>query len=128
MNLLIDTNAFLWFAWDDPRLSVTARAYIEDPANRIWVSIASCWEIAIKAGTGKLKLGAPAEVFIPRELSRNSLELLDITLAHAVAVETLPLHHRDPFDRMLVVQASIEALTLVSIDTAFDPYGTSRIW
>jgi PIN domain nuclease of toxin-antitoxin system len=109
-------------------LSATARAAIEDPANRKWVSVASCWEIAIKAVNGKLILGAPADVFLNRELARNNFDLLPITLRHATAVETLPQHHKDPFDRLLVVQAQIEGVPIVSVDAAFDPYGVTRIW
>jgi PIN domain nuclease of toxin-antitoxin system len=100
MTLLLDTHAFLWFVWDDPQLSAIAKALIEDPANRKRVSVASCWEIAIKVGNGKLRLDAPSAVFIPRELANNGFELLEITLAHATAVETMRQHHKDPFDRL----------------------------
>jgi PIN domain nuclease of toxin-antitoxin system len=128
VKLLLDTHAFLWFVWDDPQLSATAKALIEDPANRKLVSMASCWEIAIKAGNRKLTLGTPADVFLPRELARNGFELLDITLAHASAVETLPQHHKDPFDRLLIAQVRIENLSIVSVDVDFDPYGVTRLW
>ncbi len=128
MTLLLDTHAFLWFVWDDPQLSATAKAAIEDPSNRKLVSVASCWEIAIKAGSGKLTLDAPAAVFIPRELARNAFDLLEITLVHATAVESLPQHHKDPFDRLLIAQAQIEGIPIVSVDTAFDAYGIRRIW
>ena len=128
MKLLLDTHAFLWFVWDDPQLSATAKAAIRDPSNRKLVSVASAWEIAIKAGLGKLTLGAPASVLVPRELARNGFHLLDISLTHATAVETLPQHHRDPFDRLLIVQAQLEGASIVSIDAAFDAYGITRIW
>jgi PIN domain nuclease of toxin-antitoxin system len=128
VTLLLDTHAFLWFVWADPQLSMTAKAHIEDPANRKLVSIASCWEIAIKAGIGKLTLGSPAGAFIPRELTSNGSELLDITLAHATAVETLPQHHKDPFDRLLIAESQIEAIAIVSVDVIFDAYRISRIW
>jgi PIN domain nuclease of toxin-antitoxin system len=128
VTLLLDSHALLWFVWDDPLLSITAKAAIEDPANRKLVSVASCWEIAIKAGTGKLTLGASVDVFLSRELTRNSFDLLDITLAHATAVESLPQHHKDPFDRLLIVQAQIEGMPIVSVDATFDPYGVTRIW
>lgn len=128
MTLLLDTHAVLWFVWDDPQLSATAKAAIEDPANRKLLSVASCWEIAIKAGIGKLTLDAPAALFIPRELGRNGFDLLPISLPHATAVETLPQHHKDPFDRLLIAQAQIEAIPIVSVDAAFDPYGVTRIW
>jgi PIN domain nuclease of toxin-antitoxin system len=128
VRVLLDTHALLWFVWDDPQLSATAKAAIEEPANQKLVSVASCWEIAIKTGNGKLMLDAPAAVFLPRELARNGFELLEISLAHVTAVETLPQHHKDPFDRLLIVQAQIESIPLVSVDVAFDPYGLTRIW
>lgn len=128
MTVLIDTHALLWFLRDDPQLSVAAKRTIEDPSNRKLVSIASCWEIAIKAGLGKLRLGETASTLLARELPKNSFEVLGITLHHATAVETLPRHHRDPFDRMLVVQSSIERIDIVSADVIFDSYGVTRIW
>ena len=128
MTLLLDTHAFLWFVWNDPQLSVAAKALIETPGNRKLLSVASCWEIAIKVGNGKLMLDVPAAVFIPRELSNNKFELLEIKLAHATAVETLPPHHKDPFDRLLIAQARNEGFPLVSVDTALDPYGVTRLW
>src|SRR5262245_3973466 len=102
MNLLLDTNASLWFCRDHPALSKAARVFMEDPANRKLVSLASCWEVAIKAGLGKLALGEPSNTYIPNALARTGFELLPIALAHTTAVESLPLHHRDPFDRLLV--------------------------
>jgi PIN domain nuclease of toxin-antitoxin system len=128
VTLLLDTHTLLWFLADDPQLSATAKAAIEDPANRKFVSIASCWEIAIKAGLGKLRLGESAEALLSREMARNNFDILPISLAHATAVETLPLHHKDPFDRLLVVQAQIEQVPLVSVDAVFDQYGVTRVW
>jgi PIN domain nuclease of toxin-antitoxin system len=128
VNLLVDTHSMLWFFWDDPQLSATAKALIEDPANRKVVSIASCWEIAIKAGLNKLQLGEPASGFLNREITRNNFEILPIGLNHATAVETLPLHHRDPFDRLLVVQSQIEQVPIVSADAIFDQYLVTRWW
>ena len=110
MNLLLDSHTFLWFVWDDPNLSPTAKARIEDPANQKFVSVATCWEIAIKAGLKKLALGEPATTFLPRELATNGFGLLGIELTHATFVESLPPHHKDPFDRLLVAQAMIEKL------------------
>jgi PIN domain nuclease of toxin-antitoxin system len=128
VTVLLDSNAFLWFIWADPRLSATAKSIIEDPANRKLFSVASVWEISIKVGIGKLTLGAPAAAFIPREMNRNGMEQLDISLPHATAVEFLPQHHRDPFDRLLVAQAQIEGIPIVSSDLIFDAYGVTRIW
>lgn len=92
------------------------------------MSVASCWEIAIKAGLKKLDLGEPASTFLPREIYANLFGLLGIELTHVTYVETLPLHHRDPFDRLLAAQAIIENLPLVSADAIFDQYGIRRIW
>jgi PIN domain nuclease of toxin-antitoxin system len=126
--LLIDSHALLWFVWDDPNLTPTAKALIADPANQKLVSVATCWEIAIKVGLKRLNLGEPATTFLPRELAANKFDLLGIELAHATFVETLPPHHKDPFDRILVAQAIIENLPLVSADAAFDRYGVTRLW
>src|SRR5204862_479442 len=118
----------LWFLDDDPLLVPNAKALIEDPANRKLVSMASCWEIAIKAGLKKLDLGEPATTFLPRELAANKFDLLAIELPHATFVESLPTHHKDPFDRMLVAQALIDKLPVVSADAIFDQYGVTRLW
>lgn len=128
MNLLLDTQVILWFFWDDPQLGHRARTVITEARNRKLVSVASCWEIAIKAGLGKLHLGEPAHAFLTRELARNNFELLAISLEHATAVEKLPAHHRDPFDRLLVAQAISERLPIVSADEALDAYEIERIW
>jgi len=128
MDLLLDTHTMLWFFWDDPQLSATAKALIEDPANRKLVSIASCWEMAIKAGTGKLKLQDSSWGLLKREVLRNNFEYLQITLEHATHVEILPLHHRDPFDRLLVAQAVWDKIPIVSVDTIFDKYLITRLW
>jgi PIN domain nuclease of toxin-antitoxin system len=127
-DLLLDTHALLWFFWDDPQLSGRAKALIEDAENRKLVSIASCWEIAIKAGLGKLDLGESSRSFLSREISRNNFDLLPIGLDHATMVEGLDSHHHDPFDRLLIAQATVEKLTLVSVDSVFDRYGVSRLW
>jgi PIN domain nuclease of toxin-antitoxin system len=126
--VLLDTHTLLWFFSDDAALSVSAKSTILDPANRKLVSIASCWEIAIKAGLGKLNLTEPSSVLLARELNRNHFDLLNIELSHATHVEVLPMHHRDPFDRLLVSQSLIEKLPIVSIDVQLDAYGISRIW
>jgi len=109
-------------------LTATARAVIEDPSNRKLVSLASCWETSIKVGLGKLTLGEPAATYFPNALSRTGFERLDITLAHVTAVEFLPQHHKDPFDRLLIAQSQLEGLPIVSADPAFDPYGVTRLW
>jgi PIN domain nuclease of toxin-antitoxin system len=128
MTLLLDTHAFLWFCQDDPQLSATAKAVIEDPANRKLLSVACCWEIAIKAGLGKLTLGEPSATYIAGAITRTGFEIFPITLPHATGVESLPLHHRDPFDRLLVAQALAETVPIVSRDAGLDPYGVRRVW
>ena len=128
MTLLLDTHTFLWFCQDDPALSATAKALIEDPANRKLVNVASCWEIAIKTGLGKLQLGATSRAFVNKEIARNNFELLAITLDHATLVEALAPHHKDPFDRLLIAQAKAEQAWLVSIDSQFEPYPVPVIW
>ncbi len=127
-DLLLDTHAVLWFFWDDPLLSSTAKVAIENADNRKLVSIASCWEIAIKTGLKKLHLGAPSRSFLQQELSRNNFELLAITFDDATMVETLEPHHRDPFDRLLVAQATAQRLPIVSADPIFERYGVARVW
>lgn len=127
MKLLLDTHVFLWFIMGSPNLSVEARTLIEDENNRKFISVASLWEIAIKSSIGKLTLSAPFDQLIPQQLSLNGFELLPIELAHLAAVATLPFHHRDPFDRLLVAQAMVEKMPIVSIDSAFEAYNVSRL-
>ena len=128
MNLLLDTHAFLWWIADDEQLSVAAREAISDPDNEILVSAASAWEIAIKVGLGRLKLPAPAKRFVPRQLQRNGFVSLPIQLEHALAVEDLPKHHKDPFDRLLVAQSRVDKLTLVTNDPLIQRYNIQTLW
>jgi PIN domain nuclease of toxin-antitoxin system len=128
MKLLLDTHAFLWFIDGNPLLSDVARGQIEDPTNARYLSIASLWEIAIKLSIGKLSISQPYGTFIPAQLALNNIRLLGITFANTELIATLPLHHRDPFDRLLVVQALQEGLALISADPAFDAYGILRVW
>jgi len=125
---LLDTHTMIWFFQDDPRLSSTAKAFVEDPVNRKLVSIATCWEIAIKFGRGKLTLGEPTRPYLDRAIALNHFELLPISLDHVTAVEGLPPHHKDPFDRLLIAQAMVEGLPILSADAAFDAYPVRRIW
>ena len=127
-DLLLDTHAMLWFFWDDPLLSPTAKISIENPDNRKLVSIASCWETAIKAGLNKLQLGSPSRSFLSEQIAKNNFELLAITFDHTTMVESLAPHHKDPFDRLLVAQAMIEGIPIVSVDPIFDQYGITRLW
>lgn len=128
MTILLDTHTVLWFWWDDPQLSATAKALILDPANRKLVSPASPWEVAIKVSLKKLNIGGPYLGFFPQQMARTNFDFLDMTDEHMAAVAALPFHHRDPFDRMIVAQAMTENIPVVSVDVAFDPYGVTRLW
>ena len=127
MKLLLDTHAFLWFIADNPRLSAEAKALLESDVELL-ISAASLWEIAIKTSIGKLTLTQSYEVFIPQQLEQNSIEILPVKLEHLVVVSTLPFHHRDPFDRLLIAQAMVEKMPIVGIDKAFDAYSVTRLW
>ncbi len=128
MALLLDTHAFLWFVNDDPRLSSVAAERIAEPKERVVVSVVSAWEITIKMGLGKLAVNRPLRQFWRENLALNAFEPLEITIDHVLAVEDLPPHHRDPFDRLLIAQARTEDLDLVSADGIFDAYGVPRVW
>lgn len=128
MRLLLDTHAFFWWIGDDPALSRKARSTIAEPENECLLSVVSCWEIAVKASLGKLRLPAPVGRFIPEQLAANAFGLQDILLRHAARVADLPFHHRDPFDRFLAAQALEENLAIVSADRVFSRYGVIRIW
>src|SRR5262245_41621192 len=128
MTLLVDTQAFLWFCQGDPSLSAKAKSLIEDATNCKLLSVASCWEIAIKAGLGKLRLGEPSGSYIPAALERTGFDLIPISVTRAAGVENLPLHHRDPFDRLLVAQVIAENVSIVSAHSVFDAYSIKRLW
>ena len=128
MILLLDTHTVLWFWWDDPQLSPRARALICDPTNRKLVSVATPWEVAIKVSLNKLDIGGPYPGFSPQHMARTYFEWLHTTDAHLSAVVALTYHHRDPFDRLLIAQAQVEKIPLVSADVIFDAYNVNRIW
>lgn len=128
MKLLLDTHAFLWWITDDSRCSTIARQSIAVAHNEVLVSVASAWEIAIKARLGRLQLPPDLGRFVVRQLDVNGFKTLPIRLAHALEVYRLDDHHRDPFDRMLVAQCRVEGATLVSADRLLDRYGIERRW
>jgi len=128
VRLLLDTHAFLWFVLDNPQLSSAARALISDPANDVLVSPASYWEIAIKVRLHKLDLHASYEDFMTRGIEGNQFEILPIEIRHTAVVSTMPFHHRDPFDRLIISQAIVENIGVVSVDSDFDSYGVTRLW
>lgn len=128
MSLLLDTHAFLWFILNDARLSGTAKTLLSSPANVLFLSPASYWEMAIKIGTGKYVLSEPYGAFMHREITTHGIRILDITLEHCAVLTTLPRHHRDPFDRLLIAQAMVEGISIVSTDADFDAYPITRLW
>jgi PIN domain nuclease of toxin-antitoxin system len=127
MKLLLDTHTFLWFIEDNPNLTANAKNLLESDVDLL-ISAASLWEIAIKVSIGKLNLTQPFDTFIPDQLRKNAIEVLPIAIAHLALVSALPFHHRDPFDRLVIAQAIIEQLSIVSIDGKFDLYGVNRQW
>jgi PIN domain nuclease of toxin-antitoxin system len=128
MRLLLDAHTLLWFQADDPRLSPTAKAALEDPANERWLSPASLWEIALKNRLGRLPLPAPFGTVYPSTLIADDIHLLPIEPQHIEPLTTLPFHHKDPFDRMIAATALVATMRVDSIDAVLDLYGISRIW
>jgi len=128
VKLLLDTHAFLWLINGDDRLSDTARQLYLDRANDLYVSAASLWEIGIKVGIGKLRLAEDWSATIPGEMEANSIRWLPIELAHCVQLSSLPFHHRDPFDRLLIAQALVEGMSLLTADEAMAGYAVDCLW
>jgi PIN domain nuclease of toxin-antitoxin system len=128
MKYLLDTHTFLWFINGDKALSATAQSLIEDPSNEIFLSIASIWEMAIKVSLGKLTMPQPFTEFVLKEMQENNINLINISPEHAGFVATLPFHHRDPFDRLIIAQALSEKIAIIGSDTIFDSYSVDRKW
>ncbi len=135
MNYLLDTHALIWFMLDSPSMSPTAKEILMNGKNRRFISIASVWEMAIKVQIGKLKFDEPYSSFLPKQMERHQVSVLQITTAHAVGASELPFalfengqEHRDPFDRIIVLQSKLEAIPLISNEEIFDKYGISRVW
>ncbi len=128
MRALLDTHAFLWWITDDPRVSARARELISSSRNDLFLSAASGWEIAIKAGLGRIELPSPMERFLIAQLRENRIDVLPIQMSHALRVHALPRHHRDPFDRMLVAQAQLEKLPILSADRRIAEYEVKTMW
>jgi len=128
MRVLLDTHVFLWWVEGDRALPAKARAALADPDNECLLSLASAWELSIKAGLGKLKLALPVARYVVEHVAANGFRMLDIRVAHIGRVETLAAHHGDPFDRLLIAQALEEKLPVVSADPVFRKYGVKRIW
>jgi PIN domain nuclease of toxin-antitoxin system len=124
VKLLLDSHAFLWWLAEDSKLSADARQAIADPASTVHVSAATIWELSIKAALGKLDLDGADLV---EEIEENDFVELPMTARHSAAAAALPRHHEDPFDRMLIAQAQIEGLTIVTRDSAFRDYGMALV-
>jgi PIN domain nuclease of toxin-antitoxin system len=128
LRILLDTHAFLWFLSGDPKLSGHGRQLIEDPGNERLLSVASLWEIAIKISLGKLAVTGTFEEVFPPQIETNAIQILPIEASHLDVVSRLPFLHRDPFDRLIIAQAMVEGIPLLSRDPAFDEYAVTRVW
>ncbi len=128
MRVLLDTHTFLWFVLNDPQLSVPAKDVIDEPANDVLVSPATYWEIAIKVSKQKIDLHGTYEDFMSRGIAGNEFEILPVEVRHTAALAVLPFHHKDPFDRLLICQAKVAQVPIVSVDAEFAAYGVTRIW
>ena len=127
-GVLLDTHTYLWFVFDDPRLSRTATRKIENADVTKLLSVVSLWEIAIKAQIGKLRLGMSFAQFLDDYVTTRELDLVDIELSHLLAYDALPLEHRDPFDRLLIAQARVLKGPIVSANPALRKYKVQILW
>ena len=125
---LLDTHTFIWYVTDNPRLSANVKRLIEDENNEKLVSIASIWEMAIKHSIGRLNFSLPFMEFVRQQLDVSNIGLLEINLDHIEVVASLPLHHRDPFDRLIIAQSMAEQIPVLSVDAIFDAYAIARLW
>jgi len=128
MKILLDTHVWLWMQASPRRLGEQATELVTDTSNALLLSAASSWEIAIKYALGRLDLPEPPATYVPDRMRRSGVDGLVVHHAHALAVASLPPHHRDPFDRLLVAQAVIEDLVVLTSDPIFDRYGVERRW
>jgi len=128
VRVLIDTHVFLWWDRQLRRLSRPLQAALADEANDIFVSAASVWELAIKVGNNKLSMSDPLDVFVSKWTSAYQLNPLPVQNAHALAVVALPPHHKDPFDRLLIAQAMVERMTVVTSDIKLARYTVPIVW
>lgn len=128
MKLLLDTHTFIWWDSQPAKLSQKALALCQEPTNTLLLSVASIWEMQIKLQLGKLKLNLPLTEVIESQHKTNNIEILPVTLIHVLALESLPNHHKDPFDRLLIAQASVEDAFLVSCDPIFAQYSVKLTW
>lgn len=122
MRLLLDTHVWLWMQVEPERLSREARGIVENPGNELLLSTASSWEIAIKHAIGRLALPVPPSEYVPSRIESSGVTPLSIEHSHALRVAELPPHHRDPFDRLLVAQAQLEAVPILTVDRKIETY------
>lgn len=127
MKLLLDTHIFIWWADQPEQLSPASLSALEDEANELLLSVASVWEMQVKIQLGKLKLSLPLKELIETQQQTNNLSVSPVTLAHVLALDALPFHHKDPFDRLLIAQSIDEDLTLVSADSQFSAYSVKLL-
>ncbi len=128
MNVLLDTHVLIWWSISPGNLSETVYQLLDDQSNSLFFSLASIWEMQIKLQIGKLTLNLPLPELIESQCQTNGLQLLSIETSHIYALNNLPPHHKDPFDRILIAQAIVEAIPIVSIDRIFDNYPIQRLW
>ncbi|MEK6581539.1 MAG: type II toxin-antitoxin system VapC family toxin [Nitrospirota bacterium] len=128
MRALLDTHTFIWWIMDDPKLPSYVRSIISDGDNELFFSAASCWEIAIKAQIGRIKLPSRPDIFISEQLALNAVQTLPIQVSHALHVFNLPRLHRDPFDRMIIAQSQLEDLLVLTLDPLIAKYKIKTIW
>lgn len=128
MKALLDTHVFLWWVLDDERLTPFVRDFVADGKNELFLSAASCWEMMIKAKIGRLAFHEPPEKFIPEQMNQNKLIGLPVQIVHALHLHRLPEHHKDPFDRMLVAQAQVERMPIITNDSLLAAYDVKILW
>jgi PIN domain nuclease of toxin-antitoxin system len=127
MRLLLDTHIFIWWADQPERLSPAALSALEDGANELVLSVASVWEMQIKIQLGKLKLSLPLKEIVKNQQETNDLTVSPVALTHVLALDVLPFHHKDPFDRLLIAQSIEEQLTIVTADSQFSAYSVELL-
>jgi PIN domain nuclease of toxin-antitoxin system len=128
MKLLLDTHAFIWLDIAQNQLSSSARQALQDPENILYLSLASVWEMQLKTQLGKLQLNASLGDTLASQQQANAVQSLPIDLSHILALSNLPYHHQDPFDRLLIAQAQVETLTIVTNDPKIQLYNISYLW
>lgn len=128
MKLLLDTHTFIWLDSNPSRLSEKVRSLLQDSTNTLLLSVVSIWEMQIKTQIGKLQLSIPLAELVESQRQANMLEILPVSLSHVLALDQLPLHHKDPFDRLLIAQANVEDATLISQDATLAKYPVQLIW